>query len=412
MNHTVTDNRKQRLFSDWELPVLLCLLLSFMDFKLYSMHFMIAAFALYWISAVKLRLPKSVVPMLALSVSLMAFWDIAFSGSTTMAKCIVWPGAFLLGYGLIRDSRDLETAVKRALILLGLAALGMFIHYGLNMLVNLGAKAAGRNTMDFWSGERRAATGQAAIACIPVGWFMGRLFCANSWRERALPILGLAVVLYYNLTLSARFLLFLPLVLVAVGVLWTLITKVDRRKKKRVLLSIAVIAVAVLVLYATNTWGIRDTVEDSLLFRRYEVSDNMQLKEDSRWDRRAMYLKLMPRYLWGGNHIREAVGGYAHDLFLDTYDEAGVFALLAVIAIAFDAVAKLFRLLKHPGISQNTKLTVLCVYVAVGAEFLAEPILPGVPWLLASFCLFHGAVTALLHWKAAQPATDSKDGNL
>ena len=107
----------------------------------------------------------------------------------------------------------------------------------------------------------------------------------------------------------------------------------------------------------------------------------------------------MPQYLFGGGYIHETVGGYAHDVFLDTYDEAGIFSLIAVIAVVLNAISKLWKLIKTPQISSNLKLLLLCIYVAILIEFIVEPILDGMPWLLMIFCFFNGMIAAIVQRK-------------
>ena len=122
----------------------------------------------------------------------------------------------------------------------------------------------------------------------------------------------------------------------------------------------------------------------------------MDIAEDGRWERKAKYLKLMPQHLFGGGHIHAMVDGYAHDVFLDTYDDAGIFALMAVIAIIWNAISKLRKLVKDPQINNSFKLTMLCIYVAIFIVFAVEPILDGIPWLLMIFCFCNGMLTALV----------------
>ena len=102
----------------------------------------------------------------------------------------------------------------------------------------------------------------------------------------------------------------------------------------------------------------------------------------------------MPQHLLGGGHIFAETGSYAHDVLLDTYDEAGVFALVAAIAIVWDAASKMRKMLRNTLAGYNLKITVLCIYAAIFIEFAVEPIIAGMPWLLMIFCFTNGMVTA------------------
>lgn len=399
MKLQITQPKVNALFTSGEKLLLAVLFLSAIDIKFYSMHLMILTLILYCLMKGKLSVSNGTLPMLLLTVSLLFFGDGATQDLTAIVKCAVWAPAFVLGYNLINDSADGETAEQRAMALLRLFALGFFVHYTLNAIINFGVTDLGRNTLDFWSGQSMTATGQAALACIPSGWFMAKLVHAKSWRSRILPLLGLAVIMYYNLTLGTRFLLLLFIVLVVVAVLYTLLTENNSRRKRNSLLAIIILCILVLILYGTNAWNIQELIEESMLSQRYENSD-MSIVEDSRWDLRAEYLKRMPDYLWGGGHIFREVGSYAHDIFLDTYSNAGLIALLAVIAIIWDSFSKLFRLLRLSCLKLSTKLSFLCIYTAILLEFCVEPILDGTPWLLMAFCFLHGTTSRLLTYTA------------
>ena len=387
-------------FSIAEKLVLFVLFLSFIDVKLYGMHFMVAAFALFCCMKGRVYAPSGVLPMLLMTVSLVLFWDGAFGDSTSMVKCVVWPVAYLLGYGLIKQSAKEENiAEKRVTSLIKLIVFGLLAHYTLNMLVNYGDNALGRNTLDFWSGETRAATGQAALAIIPLGWAVAGIANAESFKSSIGNILVIALILFYNLTLSTRILLLLVPILFAVALIFNMKQQRTAKSKRKILITILVISLAVVVIYAFNLWGVRDIIEDSVLSQRYEVTENMGITDDSRWERKLEYLKLMSTQLLGGGNINAQVGGYAHDVFLDTYDEAGIFSLIAVIAIVWDAISKLRKFIKYADVEHGLKGILLCVYIAILVEFMVEPIIAGIPWMLVLFCFLNGMVTAIVQRK-------------
>ena len=87
--------------------------------------------------------------------------------------------------------------------------------------------------------------------------------------------------------------------------------------------------------------------------------------------------------------------GYAHDIFLDTYDESGIFALIAVFLYIVSSIIGLFKTIKNKNISFKLRQIVLCVYVISYMAFMIEPILQGAPWFFASFCIMDGALTVI-----------------
>lgn len=392
-------SHQEKLFALGEKLILAVLFLGFIDFQLYSLQFMVLAFGLYCLLRGKLSVTNGIFPMLLLMVSLAIFDPLSFEDTTTVSKFLSYPAAYLLGLGLSVPTGEQATPElirKRTLSILGLLVFGLLLHVSLNTALTLGQENLTRDTKDIWSGETLSATIQAAYAVIPMGWCVAAMISTGKWRTRIVSILGLLIILYYNLTLSTRLLLLLFPILVAVCLLYYLVTGSNSRRKRNTLLAVIFLSLLFLLLYLTDTWGLRTLIEDSVLSQRYENNENLGIAEDSRWSLKLEYLSLMPEHLWGGNHIREATGNYAHDVFLDTYNEAGIFAFMAVIAIVWDSASKLIRLLRNPAHPTATKLTFLSIYVAVFIEFCFEPIIAGEPWLLMYFCFIHGLVTSLV----------------
>ena len=87
---------------------------------------------------------------------------------------------------------------------------------------------------------------------------------------------------------------------------------------------------------------------------------------------------------------------FAHDLFLDTYDESGFFAATTLAVYVLMTVIRLFKCVTNKSLPFEFRQVVLCVYLILYIEFLVEPILQGMPWLFASFCLIDGYVCNIL----------------
>lgn len=401
----------------WELLLMGMLLLVFMDFKLYSLHLMVLAFVFFLLVRGGVYLPNGVIPPVILTIALCIFWSASFASPTAIAKRLVWPAAFLLGYNLFfpddESVQAAERAEDKANVYIGIASIGFFIHLALNVYANAGqGESIDRNALDFWSMARRAATGQAGLACVPLAWCISSLVKEEKFLRKLPALAVLGVVMYYNLTLGSRTIIFLFALLLLAAVVYLVKAKTVEKKKRRTLLWIAGFAMLVALAYSFNVGGLRELVEESILGNRLIDEGGTQISSDSRWTLKLKHLKLMPQYMFGGNYIRRAVGGYAHDVLLDTYDEAGFVALLAVVALLWDSVSKLRLLLRSEYIKFETKLTVLCVYLSIYVQFALEPILAGMPWLLMAFCFFHGMVTQLAKSTALleRRAAESVDG--
>lgn len=391
--------KRERLFTTSEQLVLVALLMSFMDFRLYSLHIMVIAFVMWCIAKGRLRLTNGAVPPLLLTVTLLFFWRGDLFSPTVWMKRFVWPAAFLLGYNLIQPdegSDEMGKAEKKAQALFMLAAAGFLIHLLLNLFMTFNQNLDNRNTIDFWTGENRSATGQAGLMCVPLAWCVACISTRKGLKTILPASIALVAMLYYNLILGSRTIVIAFIIVTFVALFYALGNRINGQKAQRILVSVAGWSLAVAVLYINDIGGVRTLVEESILGGRMLDTSLLVIIEDDRWSAKLRYLELMPQYMLGGNNIRRIVGIYAHDILLDTYDEASVFAFLAIIAILWDAVFKMRRFMKCGQFSTGTKATVLCVYVMMFLEFAVEPIFAGMPWLLMTFCFFHGIITCLV----------------
>ena len=393
---------KENLFSNFEKIMLFLLLLSFMGVYGYSLHLMVVTFVVLCFKRLKLYTTIGVLPPLLLTVALIITSSFSLSPSVWMTW-LVWPVAFLVGFGLIRTSTqepDCQKIAERRLERgIFIAAIGFFAHILLNLYTNIGVEDLYRNTLDFWTKDVMAATGQAGLACVPLGWATAYLFTDRPIKTKILAMAAILAMLYYNLTLGSRSMVVSLVILLGVMTILLLLANYKSTSKKRTVRFVLILTVLLIVFYSVDAWGVRSMVADSVLAERLNGTDSVALQEDSRWSNKWEYIKLMPYYWSGGGYIYSAVGSHAHDVLLDTYDEAGILAFIAVLLLLWDGISKLIWILRSKQYDFNTKSVLFCVYLTILMTFMVEPILVGMPWLLMTFCFLHGGVTALVKQK-------------
>ncbi len=357
-------------------------------------YFIFIAFGLFLLRpGRKVNLNAAVIPLFILALSWVVFAPSATDSVFGPLKPFAYMLSYILGYSLLSDAEqapDGALSFKPFYQLIGAVAAGPFVHYLLNWLKN--GNAEDRNTIDFWSNIALAATGQAALACLPLAVAVACLFIKVGKGLKFVSIVALGAILLYNLILAGRTLLVLLVIVVAVAFLYRLLY---RKGRFWAIALMAVTIAAILFAFRANVFGIRDFVESSALYTRFFGKFGMGVTEDGRLDRKLFFLNNLMDYPFGGAHMRSYVG-YAHDIFLDTFDEAGVFALLAVVAYIFMSLGRMLRCIFDKAISFEFRMVVLCVYVVLYVEFMVEPILQGMPWLFAAFCLIDGYVARLL----------------
>ena len=365
----------------------------------YCIYFAVLLFVLHPYR--KIRLNASVLVLLVLGLSTMIFDPVARSRVLDAIKPFTYMLCYVLGFSMFQTNDlaelDLKQEEKRIASLIHLMAAGTFVHFVLNVATN--ASLNSRNIDDFWTKDTLAATGHAAIACISVGVAVAFLFSNGEKRKRILGIVMLVLIALCNLVLAGRTLFLLIIITIGVAVFYISVT--EKRKMLKTLAIVLAVILAVVFLYSTNTFDLKDTIEDSNFYNRFFGENSTQeIDDDGRLAKKLDYLKDMLAYLWGGNHLNEIHGGYAHDLYLDTHDNAGIIAFLAIAIYIVFSLRRAVKCITSKRLSRDIRVLVLCVYLVCNIMFWLEPIMRGMPWLLTSYCYIDGAVTYLLAQEA------------
>lgn len=374
------------------LACLFCATLNMMNAYYY---FMYMAFAVYVLVHPRIVFDFTSGSLLLLAASLMCFSPVSTMSVLGALKPLTFPMSYMLGYGLLRKrdrSYSLQEDQQFGIKLLVILGAGGFAHYLLNWLTN--QEALQRDTVDFWSRQELSATNQAAMACVLLGLAIVALFSGTKMKTKILAVAVIVLTLLYNLTLSGRTLLVMTVILSAIAILHRVIRG---RKHAGWFLIITAIVIGVLVVAYSNDWfGMRSLVEESGLYERfYGDYATLEVGEDTRLEHKAKYLARIFDYPFGGAQLRLKYG-YSHDLYLDTYDEAGWFAMIGVVAYVLLSVGRLVRCLRDERYSFVFRQMVLCTYAIFYMESMIEPILQASPWLLVCFCVFDGYLSALL----------------
>ncbi len=337
----------------------------------------------------------SSVALLMLAISWMVFSPMSQESVFALVKPYVYFLCYIIGSSMLKTDSDGFDVKKSDMLfdrIITVCASGAFIHYLLNWVKN--RNSSERNTVDFWTNTNVAATGQAALACFALAVAIAIIFSKNSKARKLGAAITIVLILLYNLILSGRTLI---LLLLLTGVTAFLHRFLGQKKGKiKIILYVLLLICIIIFLYRSDFLGVRSMVEDSPLYNRFfgEQSVN-DLDEDGRWERKLYHMQNMDRAIWGGAHIREKIG-HAHDIFLDTYDEAGIFALLGMVVYLILTVRRLIGCLSSKTLSFDFKQRVLCIYLISYVEFMIEPILQGMPWMFALFCLMDGYVGRVL----------------
>ncbi|MBR6593622.1 MAG: hypothetical protein IKK83_00350 [Clostridia bacterium] len=370
-----------------------------MNFKAKFFYFVFAALISLGILQRRLLINAGSLVYLALGV-LMAVYNYD-EGVLSMVRCLAPLSLYLVGYnitaimeGKAQDFAFDEDAAKRTgyFLLISISA-GSFFHYILNFATNYN-KFLGRNTIDIWTGSVMAATGQATLACLMLGLSVAMIFAPKKRSHRWIGAISIVCMIAYNLVLAGRTLFVVLLVLFAVAILYMRKSLTTKGGKLKLFIGCIMTVLSLAVAYFYNLFGLRSYISQSNFFNRFGASLDMFAEDSSRASSKWAFIVNSLEYPFGGLKLREQYG-YAHDLLLDGYDEYGLFGFLLLVSVLALGVWELYKFLRFTSYSHELKLAYLCVYVSVLLIFCVEPILAGMPWLFACYCLINGCLTGM-----------------
>lgn len=163
----------------------------------------------------------------------------------------------------------------------------------------------------------------------------------------------------------------------------------------QILLAALVLAGIFAIMYSTDAFGLRTYIEGSYLFRRMNGEKGFyDLSGNGRFYYKKKYLENAFMYPWGGDHLREeVVGSYAHDLWLDIMDEAGILTALAILVYTITAFYRILMLPRKKNLPQDESVALRSYAIIMCAQFFVEPIWQGSPMLLLFFVLIDGMLS-------------------
>ncbi|MBQ9082616.1 MAG: hypothetical protein IJY28_03845 [Clostridia bacterium] len=376
------------------------LFLAAMNFAAKFFYFVFLAFLLLCLIQRRIKMDRGAWIYLLLGV-LTALYNMN-EGILSMIRCFAPFCFYLVGINLAAaadggrlETQDIGRSVQTCDRVLMVTAFGSFTHFIANYIYNFGQNLW-RNTNDIWTGAPMAATGQGALACLMVGLLTAMLFFPLKPWHRAAGAANAVLLVLYSMVLAVRTPLVMLLIMVFIALAYHFIRARSASLRTAYVLGAALAVVIALLAYLLNIGGLQDYVLSTPMFERFTGSLGAFTDNSSRTEAKLAFLRDALDYPLGGLHL-QAKYGFAHDLLLDGYDEYGIFGLILLSAVLITGICKLCQVLRCDGIRMESKMTLLLVYLAILLEFTMEPILAGMQWLFACYCLINGVMHGL-HW--------------
>lgn len=372
------------------------LCLTAMNFNAKFFYLAVFSTLVLFVMQPKVRIDITAFVYLALSI-LMAVYNLN-EGVLSVLRCFVYFLFYIVGYNLVRvtdfkNERSVsENAQHRGFMTLAAISIGSFIHFALNFFYNFG-EFTERNTLDIWSKSTMAATGQAAIACLMIGFAVAIILTTEKLRYKFLGIIVILTMLAYNLVLACRTIIAVLLIVSIIGLIYVLKSSKSSKKSLKTIIIILTTVLIISLLVSVNFLGVRDHLQESNFFNRFSTSSTDSF-DTSRTTAKLDFIKNGYKHLFGGLEMRSQFG-YAHDLLLDGFDEYGLLGLIFLIVILISGLKDSLRFIKYSSSSLMKKTAYLCVYISILLTFLVEPIMEGMPWLLVCYCLINGCLRGM-----------------
>ncbi len=380
----------------FQVVVLICLFLSAMNFFNRYYYFLFTSFLLLpTVPKQKVRFNNSTIFLLLLGVSMIIFDPVSQGSFLSMIRTMTYVCSYTLGISFIQSQEPIQKLETRYIQIISLLAGGTLLHYAMNMVHNLGSNSRAY-IEDIWTGGHWNATGQASLACMAIGGVAAILFSDARLKWKLLAGTASILILAYNiLVLAGRTILLLMLLTFFIAFCHQ--SYVMNKKLLKNVLSVAAVAAILVFIYQADLLGVKTAFEGSNFYERFFGDYAIDFfAEDPRIGRKLMHLQQMADYPWGGYKLNRIAGGYAHDLYLDTYSMSGILGFVVIVCYMIASIVRLVKVLQSKTLAFATKQVTLCVYVAINILFWIEPIIQGMPWLFASYCAIDGMATYLI----------------
>lgn len=309
------------------------------------------------------------------------------------------PVAFYIG---LRLKDKTEAGARKVILLL---SFGMASHVLLNFayeLVRFGtATFTSARHYDVWSQGVSTATGIMVNGTMLAGLLFYFLYIENRTKIKMAGLISLLILTIYDFILGGRTYLVLLALSMVVGLLLNIMNYGFNSKSfkmiGKILLITGITALALWLFYTWNQQEIDQIFKNSYFYHRFfrEGADQV-LFDTPRTSRKVIFILNMLNFPFGGNHLASLVGGRAHELWLDTYDEVGILPYVLLIIYTMASVVRLLKVLRSKSFDNEFKVLVGTVEAIILAQFFVEPVLSGAPILLGSYCLIDGVLTGVL----------------
>ncbi len=268
---------------------------------------------------------------------------------------------------------DQERREQRTKVLVMILSLGLLMGGILNAVswYRHGFEG-GRRWAEFWSGRILPATQHVFWGVLISGlMFYGLYYWKKNKLLNGLVVLGGLWSVWFSLFTKSRTLVIIfALVLGFNIVLYCCLNWHDEDKRykiKNIWIGILILCVLAIAAYCFNVGGISDFMKSSIWGRDGGIFHNV------RFEAQISVMKQLFKYPFGGRQMDLAGLNYAHNVWLDMANTAGLIPFILVAIYTVVTAYGLIKLIRSHTVGQEIKYLIASAYISLFLYYMVEP---------------------------------------
>ncbi|MBR4608911.1 MAG: oligosaccharide repeat unit polymerase [Erysipelotrichaceae bacterium] len=231
---------------------------------------------------------------------------------------------------------------------------------------------------DVWTRDKIANTATAVNGDLIIGCFYYLLFHEKNKRLKTICFIVLLWSIFYLIVIGRRTpIMMLGIVFVASFCFETFYLKNGSKKLHKsfsiIMASFIGLIVILALIYSFNLFNARQILGEYHIIQKFTKS----FINDQRFELYFGSFKLMPQYLWGGQHISKILGEQVHDFWIDIYDYAGIVTCAIMIVYSVICLKNSIKLLKNVRSTNAFRILYLGVFISIALQLFFEPVMTG-----------------------------------
>lgn len=232
----------------------------------------------------------------------------------------------------------------------------------------------GRRWAEFWSGNILPATQHVFWGLLISGLvFYGVYYWKKYKLLNALIVLGGLWSVWFSLLTKSRTLAVIFVMVLGINlVLYCYLNWYNENKNheiKKVLMGILLLCAFTVISYLLNIGGISDIMKNSIWGRDGGIFHNV------RFEAQISVVKQLFKYPFGGRQMDLAGLNYAHNVWLDMANSAGVFPFILMTIYTILTAYNLVKLIRNQTVGQDIKYLLVSAYSSLFLYYMVEPAL-------------------------------------